>query len=372
MVAESVPNTQASRTLLPRLLDLLERPSERALHDALEEIARALTADVVVLGRSEGQLHVPSVVVGAVPPALAAAFEHGVLLRQASTLFGDSDEIQVQANDGTPVAEALSRLGLTAVLSRVFQSEGQSVGVTLHRLAGSTQGFGWNPAERALLRGACQVIAALLAQREHRKANMRAFESAIFLLGHALELRDGVTGEHTNRVARLADAFGRYLGLDDPQLLALRWGAYLHDLGKFAIPDPLLQKPAPLTQAEFEVMQGHTVLGDEMSFGLAFLPRAARAIIRHHHERWDGFGYPDQLRGLGIPPLARLFAVCDVYDVLTAGRPYREPLAPFAALVELQRGAHSGQFEPDAVARFLAFAAESGIDALSPQFVRHG
>jgi putative nucleotidyltransferase with HDIG domain len=177
-------------------------------------------------------------------------------------------------------------------------------------------------------------------------------EEALKGMGVALEYRDLETAGHTERVTALALRLAEALGLGEPALTHLRWGAYLHDLGKLAIPDAILKKPGKLTPEEWERMQAHTTLGEEMARRLGFLPPATLEIIRHHHERWDGSGYPDGLAGEAIPLLARVFTLADVYDALTSERPYKPAWSHEEALLELERQA-GRQFDPELARTFL-------------------
>ncbi|SMB86579.1 PAS domain S-box-containing protein [Deinococcus hopiensis KR-140] len=181
-------------------------------------------------------------------------------------------------------------------------------------------------------------------------------EGGLLGLGIALEARDLETSGHTTRVMQYSLQLGKALGLDDVTLNELKHGAGLHDLGKLTIPDAVLLKPGRLDAAEWALMQTHAHNGHEIASRIPTLPRLALDVIRHHHERWDGTGYPDRLAGTDIPLLARIFAVCDVYDALTSERPYKHAWSHEAALKELyvQRGR---QFDADVVDAFLAIHA---------------
>ncbi|MFC4427230.1 HD domain-containing phosphohydrolase [Deinococcus navajonensis] len=184
-------------------------------------------------------------------------------------------------------------------------------------------------------------------------------EGALLALGLALELRDFETHGHTERVVRCAVAIGRRLGLTDQQLEALRVGAYLHDIGKLAVPDAILLKSGPLNADEWVTMQAHAAVGDSLVSRIPTLPEGARGVVRHHHERWDGTGYPDRLAGHAIPIGARVFSVADVFDALTSERPYKRAWSVEAALAEVQAQA-GRQFDPDVVRVALAVLAEQG------------
>jgi putative nucleotidyltransferase with HDIG domain len=194
------------------------------------------------------------------------------------------------------------------------------------------------------------VDTALKMAEEIRKR--RDLEDSLQALGVALEYRDFESRGHTESVVRLSSQLGTVLGLDDGQLEHLCHGAYLHDLGKLAIPDGILLKPGKLTPEEFESMKEHTSKGFEMARRIKGLTPEVLHIIRHHHERWDGTGYPDRLAGEAIPLLARVFSVCDVFDALLSKRVYKKPWTKEEALTEI-RGQGARQFDPVVTAAFL-------------------
>ncbi|WP_249009552.1 HD-GYP domain-containing protein [Conexibacter sp. DBS9H8] len=151
----------------------------------------------------------------------------------------------------------------------------------------------------------------------------RSYIVTVRALSNAVEARDAYTAKHAERVAAYGLTVARAMGValaDDP---ATEFGFLLHDVGKVAIPDGILHKPGPLTTEERAVMERHPVIGAEIIAEIPFLAGDAAAVIRSHHERWDGSGYPDRLAGDAIPLAARIFAVADVFDALTTSRPYR-------------------------------------------------
>jgi len=166
-------------------------------------------------------------------------------------------------------------------------------------------------------------------------------ESVIFSLAATIEARDPYTQGHCQRLAQYAVALGVHRDLRDDDLAALHRGGLLHDVGKVSVPDGILLKPGPLTPDEYTVMQRHTVVGDTILGNLRSL-RPVRPIVRHHHERLDGSGYPEGLRGDAIPLLAQIVGLVDVYDALTTDRPYRTALAPEQAYEELSAEARKG------------------------------
>jgi len=180
-------------------------------------------------------------------------------------------------------------------------------------------------------------------------------ESIILTLGLTIESRDPSARGHCERLARYAAALGTRLGLDHEQHVALHRGAFLHDVGKVGIPDVILLKPGCLTPSEWALMQQHTVIGDRLCGELRVLDEV-RPIVRHHHERPDGSGYPDQLQGEEIPLLARILNVVDCYDALTTERPYKAAFSREQAFRELRDEAVRGWKFPALVEELIGIA----------------
>ncbi|WP_424952840.1 PAS domain S-box protein [Deinococcus sp.] len=176
-------------------------------------------------------------------------------------------------------------------------------------------------------------------------------EETLRVMGLALEFRDYETKGHTDRVVSLSLRLAAFLGIEGADLNALRWGAYLHDVGKIVVPDQVLLKPGKPTAEEWLLIQRHPEVGHAMLRDIPTLPLATLAVVRHHHERWDGSGYPARLAGAAIPWLARLFAVIDVYDALVNVRPYKRAWTHEEAMEELDRMAGQG-LDPDLVRTF--------------------
>ncbi len=193
-------------------------------------------------------------------------------------------------------------------------------------------------------------------------------DSVILSLGLIVEARDGTTGHHCERMAAYAAAFGTHLALPAEDIAALHRGGYLHDVGKVGVPDAILMKPGRLTPEEFEIMKRHTVIGDALCGDLRLL-HPVRPIARHHHERCDGSGYPDGLKGSDIPLLAQITGIVDVYDALTSDRPYRKALTQEAALKELLEEARLGWRRADLVEEFVAICSDGRLTRLAPASV---
>lgn len=210
----------------------------------------------------------------------------------------------------------------------------------------------WAEKECDLFGAVAGTVAALAARLVAEEQALTAKEDAIKALGVAVESRDSEVKGHTDRVTDLAERVGRSLELSATDLEAIRWGAYLHDLGKVATPDAILHKPGKLDSDEWRIMRQHVEAGYRVAKQLAFLPKATLDTVLHHHERWDGAGYPHGLSGAAIPLTARIFAVCDVYDALTSPRPYKPAWTHEEAMSEI-RSQVGRQFDPLVVEAFI-------------------
>ena len=179
-------------------------------------------------------------------------------------------------------------------------------------------------------------------------------EEIIWRLARAIEYRDGDTGEHVSRVARIAQLVAAGVGLDPQRCRMIYLAAPLHDIGKIGIADAILGKPGKLTPEEFSVMRQHVTIGARiLENGSSELIRTAELIAQSHHERWDGTGYPDRLSGADIPIEARIVAIADVFDALCSERPYK-PAWPIEKAASEIRACSGSHFDPDCVAAFMA------------------
>jgi response regulator RpfG family c-di-GMP phosphodiesterase len=228
----------------------------------------------------------------------------------------------------------------------------------VERLSGGLHGMpyrakGKRMPDEQLLLYARDLRHLLELERGQRRLLESAYRETVGALASALESKDTGTGEHSHRVHRYA---AELAGVVAPKLAddeSVAYGFILHDMGKIGIPDNILQKPGPLTMPERRVMQTHTVLGEQMLSGVTLLQGGGLEVVRSHHERWDGRGYPDGLAGEQIPMSARVFAVADALDAMTSDRPYRRALGWTQAGREIL--AESGrQFDPDVVEAFTA------------------
>jgi putative two-component system response regulator len=177
-------------------------------------------------------------------------------------------------------------------------------------------------------------------------------EAVLCTLGLAVEARDPYTEGHCERLAHYAAELGVHLRLEDPSIVALRRGGYLHDLGKIRVPDEILKKGTFLTAEEWKVMKQHPITGETICKPLKSL-RLVLPIIRHHHEHWNGSGYPDGLVGQDIPLLARVLQVVDVYDALRTSRPYKPSLTHDQSAITMRDEARTGLWDPELVNAFF-------------------
>jgi putative two-component system response regulator len=212
-----------------------------------------------------------------------------------------------------------------------------------------------------------QARVASLVRLKQYTDDLDSTEGILRSLALIIEARDQYTDGHCERLSHYAVSLGAALDLSTEDLAALDRGGYLHDIGKIGIPDALLLKPAALTVEEFTLMKQHTVIGDRLCGELRSL-RLVRDIVRHHHERLDGSGYPDGLRGDEVSTLAQIVSTVDLYDAVTTARPYRNSLPPEYAFGELRDEAARGLRDPALVETFihLVHSGEIGSPAEAP------
>jgi len=202
-----------------------------------------------------------------------------------------------------------------------------------------------------------------LSRMKHLIDALDSAEAAFMTLALTIEARDPMTNGHCERLAKHAVALGKALGLGDADLEALHHGGYLHDVGKVGVPDAVLLKPGPLTPAEFALMKKHPDIGDSLCAPLQSL-RTVRPIIRCHHERLDGSGYPQALKGDEVPLLAQIVGIADVFDALTSHRPYRRALTCEDAARHLMQEVAQGKFARAHVETFLNVAGLAAVPAV--------
>jgi putative nucleotidyltransferase with HDIG domain len=201
--------------------------------------------------------------------------------------------------------------------------------------------------QRQLERYAADLRESYRRERARAQQLRRSYKATVRALSNAVEARDAYTGKHAERVAAYGLAIARAAGIDVAEQPQLEFGFLLHDIGKVGVPDEILFKPAALSQEEFDRIATHAEIGAAILGHVDFLDEAM-LIVRHHHERWDGAGYPDGLQGEQIPLAARVFAVADTLDALTTDRPYRRAVG-WARARQVIHEASGTQFDPAVV-----------------------
>jgi putative two-component system response regulator len=202
-------------------------------------------------------------------------------------------------------------------------------------------------------------VKSLLALKAYTDELERA-ESVLFALARSIEGKDPYLEGHCERLSTYSANLGKCVGLAPEVITALRRAGIVHDIGKVAVPDAILLKPGPLTAEEWKIMREHPVVGERICLPLRSF-KIVLPIIRHHHERRDGSGYPDGLRGEQIPVGARVIQIADVYDALTTARPYKAPLSPEKALEIMDEEVRKGWWDPDLFAAFRQMMSERPV-----------
>ena len=241
--------------------------------------------------------------------------------------------------DITPIDAALMRIQFTVAATMLIGAA-----------------FLWLVLRDVYARSSKRIVAQAGALEDALALRERTYDATLTALTSALDFRDNETGGHSDRVVGYMELVLERMNIRGAELATLRRGALLHDVGKIGVPDNVLRKPTALSESEWAVMKRHPEFGARIIAGIPFLEDVAR-IVRHHHERWDGMGYPDGLKGDRIPLGARIFAVGDSFDAMTSDRPYRRGLLIAAAREEIRRCGGS-QFDPAVVTAFLSIPVE--------------
>lgn len=193
-----------------------------------------------------------------------------------------------------------------------------------------------------------------LVRQKRLNEDLEHVEQVLFSIAQIVESRDPNTGDHCERLCGLGQSFGRYLNLSRAEIRDLTWAGYLHDIGKVGVPDDVLLKRGKLTPEEWVVMKQHVLIGERICLPMRTM-KGVVPIIRHHHERWDGSGYPDGLAGSQIPLLAQIFQVLDIFDALTSERPYKKAFSFEEAIAILEEETNKGWRNPELVRQFSEF-----------------
>src|SRR5256714_1743181 len=273
------------------------------------------------------------------------------LLERLKDSFPDLPVIMVTAVHDISVALAAIRNGAYDYLLKPFERE-QMLAMVRRALEHRRLRL----ENRAYQSNLESLVAARTEQLRQTMTDLeRSYDITLEALGDALDLKDAETEGHSKRVTAFTIAMARAMGLAPDKIRIIARGAFLHDIGKMAIPDAILRKPGPLTKDETAIMQEHALRGYQMLRKIPFLSEAAE-IVYSHQEKFDGTGYPRGLKGEEIPMGARIFSVADTLDAITSDRPYRAAQSVEAAREEIARWADR-QFDPDVVKAFLAMPA---------------
>jgi putative two-component system response regulator len=263
-------------------------------------------------------------------------------------------DIRMPGRDGIEVCRQLKHDPATRLMPIVLMTGFSSAEDRIGAIEAGADDFLAKPVDVAELRARVKSLVRLKRYTD----DLDSAESVIMSLARTIEARDPNTEGHCERLARFAVTLGARLGLSEDDLAALHRGGHLHDIGKVAVPDAVLRKPGPLTDEEYDVIKRHTVVGDELLGSLRSM-RRVRSVVRHHHERLDGTGYPDGLKGEDVPLLAQIVGVVDVYDALTSIRPYKPAWSPLRAYEALREEVAKGWRRADLV-ELLISLGESG------------
>lgn len=325
---------------------------EELLQSILQDAVSALDAQrgaIVLADPSSQDLRLRALATGREAERGRPTYSH----KLARRVFERGESILCSCIGDDPelaLSESVQEGAMASVLCVLLRTPRRRLGV-LH-LDRSYWQNPFTPDELRLADALAASVSAGIESAQLLRQQHYLFLNTITILSQAVEMRDQYTGGHTARVTTYAQLLAGQMELPAQQMRLVRTGTPLHDIGKIGINDAILLKPGRLTPAEFEVMKTHTIKGAAI---LATIPdlRPVIPIVRSHHERWDGTGYPDRLTGEAIPLLARIVAVADAFDAMTTSRPYRPGKSADAAFAEVE-SEQAKQFDPHCVQAFLS------------------
>ena len=322
-----------------------------------EELCHAESSSVWELDEESGELFFRVVRGRAAADIQSLRVPRGRGIVGSVALSGNAEIVADVASDARWGGDSDPDFRTRNILTVPLVARGRVIGVLqlLNRVAGD--GFTADDLRRMQLFAG--ILAAALQNARLYAEQKRQCLEMVTALSEAIERRDPYTGGHVRRVVTYSVLLGSELGLAPEQLEELRLAAILHDIGKIAVPDQILRKPARLDVDETRIMERHTVDGAEMVSRIRTL-RHLLPGIRNHHERMDGKGYPDRLTGAALPMIPRIIGVADTFDAMTTDRPYRKALSTEVAAAEIARGAGT-QFCPEVASAFAALFARNAF-----------
>jgi putative two-component system response regulator len=254
-------------------------------------------------------------------------------------------DVMMPDMDGYEVCRRLKRSEATRLIPVILVTALDDIEAKIKGIEAGADDFLVKPPNKMELLARTQSLVKLKKLND----NLASIENVLFSLAKTVEAKDSYTQGHVERVSRLAIALGRKLGIDDKELEALKLGGVLHDIGKIGVPREILNKPGPLDAEEWDVMRSHSDVGYKICLPLKKNLGAALTVIRHHHEKLDGTGYPDGLKGEDISIAARIMAVVDIYDALITERPYRKAMSSEDAIKILRKETEEGKLDREVV-----------------------
>ncbi len=263
-------------------------------------------------------------------------------------------DVMMPGMNGFEVCEALKSNELTRLIPIIIVTALQERDDRIKGIEAGCDDFISKPIDRLELTARVHALARVKRLND----DLDHAQSVVLSLARAVEAKDNTTGDHCDRLIRLSRQFGEFLKLSDNELFVLEQSGILHDVGKIGIPDAILLKPGPLNNDEWNCMREHPIMGEEICYPLKSL-RNVCPIIRHHHEKYNGTGYPDGLMGESIPYLARVFQILDAYDALTHKRPYKDAFSKEKSLEILRDETTQGLWDPQLIDAFEKFIRES-------------
>jgi putative nucleotidyltransferase with HDIG domain len=328
--------------------DSLDELLQLHARDAVKSLA-AQRCSILLMDSRTNKVTVKAVFTNRPELSLGRAFSTTLALR----CFRNSQSLlcqDVRADADLLRAKSIAGGEMSSVICALMRTPHRRIGV-LHLDRGLSQPTFTTEDLRLADALAAHLSVAIEGAQNLQEKQRSLFVNTVIILAQAIEMRDEYTGGHTQRVTDYSLLLGEKLGLTSADRQLLQIGAPLHDIGKIGVDDAVLRKQGRLTPTEFEHMKSHAVKGAAMLTGIPDL-EGIIPIVRNHHERWDGKGYPDALTGQHIPRLARLVAVADTFDAMTSDRPYRMGMSASQAFAEIERSIGS-QFDPECAKAFL-------------------